>query len=65
MTWNFITALIVLLFAVAAGLLGYGVYAFGRRGATEEVSQVNMGREVLWTGLAAVLLAAVFLYAQR
>jgi predicted secreted protein len=62
---EFVTGVIVFLFLVAAGLLAYGARAFGRPGEQTEVSQVNMGREVLWTGLAAALLLGVFLYAHR
>lgn len=48
-----VTALIVGLFLVAGGLVVYGAAAYrGQAG----------GREVLWTGMAGLLLAVLFAY---
>lgn len=61
---NLVTGLIAVLFLAVLGLLGYGVHAFSRRdGSAEPPTKVNMGREVLWTGLASLLLFGFFLYA--
>lgn len=63
MAHEIMVVVIGLLFAAVAGLLGYGAYAFGVRGGTVQPTRVSMGREVLWTGVAAVLLLVIFLYA--
>ncbi|HLJ69502.1 MAG TPA: hypothetical protein VKX16_19275 [Chloroflexota bacterium] len=61
-----VALLVVALFVAIAGLLGYGFRVFGR-GDTEldrpepGKPTVNMRLEVLWTGLSAALLLAVFL----
>lgn len=61
-----VTGLVVLLFLVVAGLLAYGFLAFRddhsatSNSVTAKV-QVNTRREVLWTGISAMLLLAVFL----
>lgn len=48
-----VTVLIVGLFLVVGGLMLYGAIAYRGRPA---------GREVLWTGVAALMLAALFIY---
>lgn len=63
MVVNLVAGLIGLLFLAVLGLLGYGVFAFSRGGASAQPSKVNMAREVLWTGLASLLLLVIFLYA--
>lgn len=63
MTISLVTGLIAVLFAAVLGLLGYGAYAFSRGAESVQPAKVNMGREVLWTGLAALLLLGIFLYA--
>jgi heme/copper-type cytochrome/quinol oxidase subunit 2 len=63
MTVNLVTGLIAALFVAVACLLGYGALAFSRQGGAEQPTRVNMAREVLWTGLAALILLGLFLYA--
>lgn len=63
MVINLITVLIAALFLAVAALLAVGALAFGRRHGTLQPARVNMGREVLWTGLASLLLFGLFLYA--
>jgi heme/copper-type cytochrome/quinol oxidase subunit 2 len=63
MATNLVTGLIAVLFLVVAALLAYGAYAFTRRQETQQPTRVNMSREVLWTGMASLLLFGVFLYA--
>lgn len=60
-----VTGLIAVLFLAVLGLLGYGAYAFSHGGVSEQQAKVSMAREVLWTGLAAILLLGIFLYAHR
>ena len=60
-----VTQLIAALFLVVGALLAYGAYAFGWQQRNVASSQtpgprIDMRWEVLWTGLAAVLLLAVF-----
>lgn len=47
----FVPILIAILFTVVGGLMVYGAIAYRR-----------VGREVIWTGVAAVLLVALFAY---
>jgi heme/copper-type cytochrome/quinol oxidase subunit 2 len=63
MTINVVTGLIAALFLAVAVLLGYGALAFSRSGHASQPTRVNMAREVLWTGLASLLLLGLFLYA--
>jgi predicted secreted protein len=58
-----VTAVVAALFLAVAALLAYGARAFSRAGHTEGPSRVSMGREVVWTGLASLLLLGIFLYA--
>jgi heme/copper-type cytochrome/quinol oxidase subunit 2 len=60
---NLVTGLIVILFLLVAAFLGYGAYSFGRRGESVQQGKANMAREVVWTGLASLLLLGLFLYA--
>ncbi|GAC1442800.1 MAG: hypothetical protein NVSMB52_00430 [Chloroflexota bacterium] len=69
MIHQIVTYLIPALFVVVVALLAYGVYAF--RPSNEETRsevmpgrRVNMRLEVLWTGIASMLLLAVFLSAR-
>lgn len=63
-----VTFLIVAFFLVAGALLAYGARSFGRSAeppvAAHAVRRVRMGREVLWTGIATLLLFGVFMYAR-
>lgn len=64
-----VNALAAMLFLLVAGLLAYGVVAFrDDHGATPEGAtasvRVNTRREVLWTGISAALLLAVFVFAR-
>ena len=63
-----VTFLIVAFFLAAGALLVYCARSFGRRAespvAAHAVRRVRMGREVLWTGIATLLLFGVFMYAR-
>lgn len=63
MAINLVTTLIAALFLAVAVLLAVGALAFGRANGTVQPTRVNMGREVLWTGVASLLLLGLFLYA--
>ncbi|MGH2447756.1 MAG: hypothetical protein ACRDFS_04030 [Chloroflexota bacterium] len=57
------TALIILLFGVAAGLVVYGAFSFKGVEVAEGGGRfVNMRLEVLWTAIAAAILLAIFIY---
>ena len=63
-----VDVLIGALFLAVGVLLAYGARVFrsgkGEPGAAPvTASRVNMGREVLWTGISATLLLAIFLLA--
>jgi heme/copper-type cytochrome/quinol oxidase subunit 2 len=62
MMLTLVTGLIAVLFVAVLGLLGYGAYAFSR-GDSVQPTKVSMAREVLWTGLAALLLLGLFVVA--
>jgi predicted secreted protein len=61
-----VTGLIVTFFLGVGALLAYGARRFGSgdepAALGRSARQVSMGREVLWTGVATLLLFAVFLY---
>lgn len=63
-----VTAVIVMLFLAIGGLLAHGFRVFGhhREGGMEVqgARRVRMGREVLWTGIATLLLLAIFVFAR-
>ncbi len=63
------TALIVLLFIVVCGLLVWGAYHFSPRSAAAQLPRgvarrVDPRREVVWTGVATMVLLAIFLVAR-
>jgi heme/copper-type cytochrome/quinol oxidase subunit 2 len=61
------TALIVVLFLVVAALIAYGAHAFGHGPVDSHTgpgARVDMGREVIWTAAAAMLLLVIFAYAR-
>jgi heme/copper-type cytochrome/quinol oxidase subunit 2 len=54
------TIIIGALFAVVAGLLVYGAVSF-RNQSSEERARADMRWEVVWTGVATVILLVIFL----
>lgn len=63
-----VTGLTIMLFATVGAMLAYGAVHFGRSAAEAQAGsgtserRIDMRREVLWTGVAAVLLLFVFVY---
>lgn len=69
MAGTLVTGLVALLFLAVGSLLTYGAWAFrlqhqGSPPGLVGSRAVNMRREVLWTGVSAGLLLAVFVIAR-